>query len=103
MNIQTENFLNTTREGEVQPFGKVEFVFQIGMKSSKQKAFSTIVILRVDETWIAGWCATSPDKLDETWYNGVSWEDMLAAFRSGVAEKMKLGFVPEGQAPNMIV
>lgn len=46
--------------------------------------------------WSAGW--HSPDDQGgmtrDIWYEGMSWEELLAAFRFGVARKMREGFRP---------
>ncbi|WP_158630079.1 HRDC domain-containing protein [Cohnella sp. AR92] len=46
--------------------------------------------------WSAGWHPIpeqGPDN-QEIWYEGTSWEELLASFRHGVAGKMKVGFRP---------
>ncbi len=48
-------------------------------------------------SWTAGWRLAdsgSPEPGEEIWYEGISWEELLAAFRHGVAVKMKEGFRP---------
>jgi len=46
--------------------------------------------------WSAGWRGIEGDSAEEesVWYEGMSWEELLAAFRHGVAGKMRLGFRP---------
>ncbi|MFC5701200.1 HRDC domain-containing protein [Cohnella faecalis] len=46
--------------------------------------------------WTAGWQPfdQQPDATEETWYEGVSWEELLASFRHGVAGKMVAGYRP---------
>ncbi len=47
--------------------------------------------------WSAGWRAeegTAGEAEEELWYEGMSWEELLASFRHGVAGKMRLGFRP---------
>lgn len=47
--------------------------------------------------WSAGWRSVddSADAASEDlWYEGMSWEELLASFRHGVAGKMRLGFRP---------
>ncbi|THF76103.1 HRDC domain-containing protein [Cohnella fermenti] len=46
--------------------------------------------------WSVGWHSI-PDQGEDgrmTWYEGTSWEELLASFRYGVAGQMKLGFRP---------
>lgn len=48
-------------------------------------------------TWTAGWrlmAGGSSEPGEEIWYEGVSWEELLAAFRHGAAVKMKEGYRP---------
>lgn len=53
-------------------------------------------------TWTTGWRDVETAAADSTsaqsnqtiWYEGVSWEELLAAFRHGVAVKMKEGYRP---------
>lgn len=51
-------------------------------------------------TWTAGWRQTesasepTSEQVEQIWYEGVSWEELLAAFRHGVAGKMVAGFRP---------
>lgn len=48
-------------------------------------------------TWTAGWRAVGGSQegtQEEIWYEGVSWEELLAAFRHGAAGKMKEGYRP---------
>ncbi|WP_027087801.1 HRDC domain-containing protein [Cohnella panacarvi] len=46
--------------------------------------------------WNAGWRSADASETSEedVWYEGMSWEELLAAFRHGVAGKMKQGFRP---------
>ncbi|MFD0671586.1 HRDC domain-containing protein [Cohnella sp. GCM10027633] len=46
--------------------------------------------------WSAGWRTDEPegDAADDPWYEGMSWEELLASFRHGVAGKMRQGFRP---------
>ncbi len=47
--------------------------------------------------WTAGWRPQSEDQPPETgeiWYEGLSWEELLASFRHGVARIMREGFRP---------
>jgi len=51
-----------------------------------------VSICEHEGAWIVLWTEASEDA--ETWYEGVSWEEMLAAFRHGIAIKMGAGFTP---------
>ncbi|MBB6731138.1 HRDC domain-containing protein [Cohnella zeiphila] len=46
--------------------------------------------------WTAGWHRLSDDgeKAEEPWFEGTSWEELLASFRFGIARKMREGFRP---------
>lgn len=46
--------------------------------------------------WSAGWHAfgIQGEKSQDSWYEGTSWEELLAAFRFGVARKMREGYRP---------
>lgn len=41
--------------------------------------------------WLEG---ESPNNDPDTWFEGTSWEEMIAAFRYGAASRMRDGFVP---------
>mgnify|MGYP002402198444 CR=1 FL=1 len=53
---------------------------------------ATISICENDGQWLVLW--TEGAEETATWYEGLSWEEMLAAFRHGVAAKMGDGFQP---------
>ncbi|MFC5528589.1 HRDC domain-containing protein [Cohnella yongneupensis] len=46
--------------------------------------------------WSAGWKPADSASASEAdlWYEGMSWEELLASFRHGIAGKMRLGFRP---------
>lgn len=46
--------------------------------------------------WSAGWRAVEAeaDSSENLWYEGMSWEELLASFRHGVAGKLREGFRP---------
>ncbi|MBB6633729.1 HRDC domain-containing protein [Cohnella thailandensis] len=46
--------------------------------------------------WSSGWHSVPEQGADgqETWYEGTSWEELLASFRHGVARRMKEGYRP---------
>lgn len=63
----------------------------VGQSESRGQVF----IGEMQGTWTAGWRdADGGQSDDQIWYEGVSWEELLAAFRHGVAVKMKEGYRP---------
>jgi hypothetical protein len=46
--------------------------------------------------WSAGWRSvdSASASAEDLWYEGMSWEELLASFRHGVAGKMRMGFRP---------
>jgi len=64
----------------------------IGHGESRGQVF----IGEMQGTWTAGWrnADAGQQEADQIWYEGVSWEELLAAFRHGVAVKMKEGYRP---------
>ncbi|MBO9596682.1 MAG: HRDC domain-containing protein [Cohnella sp.] len=46
--------------------------------------------------WNAGWRSADAGETaeEDVWYEGTSWEELLAAFRHGVAGKMRQGYRP---------
>ncbi|RRJ54728.1 hypothetical protein EHV15_34590 [Paenibacillus oralis] len=71
------------------------FLNKLQQVDTKKKESGNVIIKESEGRWIAGWSTKGPDKIEETWYDGESWEDLLAAFRKGVAEKFSQGFKPE--------
>lgn len=51
-----------------------------------------VLINENNETWTAGWSNGTPQEITETWYQGNDWKSTLAAFRQGVADKLKQGW-----------
>ncbi|WP_127532626.1 HRDC domain-containing protein [Paenibacillus kobensis] len=51
-----------------------------------------VSICEHEGAWIVLWTEASEDA--DTWYEGASWEEMLASFRHGIAIKMGAGFMP---------
>lgn len=62
----------------------------------RQEERAHVFIGEQQGVWSAGWRMADANEAGEayTWYEGMSWEELLAAFRHGVAGKMKLGFRP---------
>jgi hypothetical protein len=46
--------------------------------------------------WTAGWHRLSDggETSEESWFEGMSWEELLASFRFGIARKMREGYRP---------
>lgn len=45
--------------------------------------------------WVVMWMEDETgSEQQETWFEGISWEEMITAFRHGIAIKMGLGYVP---------
>jgi len=55
-----------------------------------------VFIGELQGVWSAGWRVIQQETsaVEDVWYEGMSWEELLAAFRHGVASKMKEGFRP---------
>jgi hypothetical protein len=53
---------------------------------------ASVSICENDGQWLVLW--TEGEEETVTWYEGLSWEEMLAAFRHGIAMKMGEGFQP---------
>lgn len=55
-----------------------------------------VFIGELEGLWSTGWRTIGPSgsSVDELWYEGVSWEELLAGFRHGVARRMGAGFRP---------
>jgi len=73
------------------------FKSELKQDDGKNKESGHVIIAESEGRWNAGWSTKDPEKIEETWYEGESWEDLLAAFRKGVAEKLSQGFKLEMQ------
>jgi hypothetical protein len=69
-----------------------QFERVIGQAEERAQVF----IGELQGIWSAGWRAIgqATSSVEDVWYEGMSWEELLAAFRHGVASKMKEGFRP---------
>jgi PRTRC genetic system protein A len=86
--VQIENSSESNQGG----FEVVEEVFSIMLTSSNgQKKTAKVFIKESDCKWVAGW---SSDESQEIWFEGVSWNGLLEAFRSGISKKLKEGYSP---------
>lgn len=68
---------------------------RVGMQD-RQEEKAHVFIGEQQGVWSAGWRiadAVEPAGSD-IWYEGMSWEELLAAFRHGVSGKMRQGFRP---------
>ncbi|MFC4305003.1 HRDC domain-containing protein [Cohnella boryungensis] len=55
-----------------------------------------VFIGELQGTWSAGWrmLQAETSEVEDVWYEGMSWEELLAAFRHGVAAKLREGYRP---------
>ncbi|WP_219640374.1 HRDC domain-containing protein [Cohnella sp. CFH 77786] len=75
---------------------QIVFLNRLERLEGKEEFRGQVFIGEHQGTWTAGWRSgeSGPAAEDEVWYEGVSWEELLAAFRHGAAVKMKEGFRP---------
>lgn len=75
---------------------QVVFLNQFERLDGHGEERAQVVIGEEQGIWSAGWRSIGPgdSALDDVWYEGMSWEELLAAFRHGVARQMKQGFRP---------
>jgi hypothetical protein len=75
---------------------QVVFLNQFERLDGNGEERAQVVIGEEQGIWSAGWRSQEPaaSTLDDVWYEGMSWEELLAAFRHGVAGKMRQGFRP---------
>lgn len=74
---------------------KTIFKNKLTQGGTKKRESGHAIIAESKGVWIGGWSSNDPDKIEEPWYEGKNWEDLLAAFRKGLAEKVRQGFRPE--------
>lgn len=73
----------------------LEIIFSKTLKKSgTKKNEGKVMIAEAEGTWIAGWSKKQSSQFEETWYKGLSWEDMLSAYRKHISEKLEQGYVP---------
>ncbi|QAY66618.1 HRDC domain-containing protein [Paenibacillus protaetiae] len=57
-------------------------------------ASAQLSICAKEGVWAVLWMGEGAEGNPDTWFEGPSWEEMLAAFRYGVAGRMREGYVP---------
>lgn len=77
---------------------QVVFLNQFDRYAGQVEERAQVFIGELQGIWSAGWRliqqAAERSSVEEVWYEGMSWEELLAAFRHGVATKMREGFRP---------
>ncbi|MFC5468708.1 HRDC domain-containing protein [Cohnella suwonensis] len=75
---------------------QVVFMNQFERVIGQAEERAHVFIGEMQGLWSAGWrtLEQGASSVDELWYEGMSWEELLASFRHGVACKMKDGFRP---------
>jgi hypothetical protein len=76
---------------------QVVFLNQFERVVGQAEERAQVFIGELQGIWSAGWRQHQlggTSSVEDLWYEGMSWEELLAAFRYGVASKMKEGFRP---------
>ncbi|MFC4599613.1 HRDC domain-containing protein [Cohnella hongkongensis] len=76
---------------------QVVFLNQFERVTGHADERAQVFIGELQGVWSVGWRAlqgSSETEVQDLWYEGMSWEELLAAFRHGVAVKLKEGFRP---------
>ncbi|WP_391575154.1 HRDC domain-containing protein [Cohnella sp.] len=75
---------------------QVVFLNQFERATGQAEEKAQVFIGELQGVWSAGWRAIQLEssQVEDVWYEGMSWEELLAAFRHGVACKMREGFRP---------
>ena len=78
---------------------QIVFLNRLERTLGQEESRGQVFIGEMQGTWTAGWRNghdghVEAEAEDQVWYEGVSWEELLAAFRHGVAVKMKEGYRP---------
>lgn len=75
---------------------QVVFLNQFERVTGQAEERAQVFIGELQGIWSAGWRAIQfeTSSVEDVWYEGMSWEELLAAFRHGVASKMREGFRP---------
>ena len=76
---------------------QIVFLNRLDRTDAGRESRGQVFIGESQGLWTAGWrlmagAGSAPG--EEIWYEGISWEELLAAFRHGVAVKMKEGYRP---------
>ncbi|BBI32213.1 hypothetical protein KCTCHS21_16120 [Cohnella abietis] len=75
---------------------QVVFLNQFERIRGQTEERAQVFIGELQGIWSAGWRSIQLEasSVEDVWYEGMSWEELLAAFRHGVASKMREGFRP---------
>lgn len=77
---------------------QVVFLNQFDRITGQVEERAQVFIGELQGIWSAGWrliqVESDKSSIEDVWYEGMSWEELLAAFRYGVASKMREGFRP---------
>lgn len=76
---------------------QIVFLNRLDRTDAGQESRGQVFIGESQGVWTAGWRLLAGAESvpgEEIWYEGISWEELLAAFRRGVAVKMKEGYRP---------
>jgi hypothetical protein len=75
---------------------QVVFLNQFERVTGQTEDRAQVFIGELQGIWSAGWRSVKLETsaVEDVWYEGMSWEELLAAFRHGIAIKMKEGFRP---------
>ncbi|RED63867.1 HRDC domain-containing protein [Cohnella lupini] len=75
---------------------QVVFLNQFERVAGQEEERAHVFIGELQGIWTAGWrgLQLETSSIEDVWYEGMSWEELLAAFRHGVANKMRDGFRP---------
>jgi hypothetical protein len=75
---------------------QIVFLNRLDRADGRVESRGQVFIGEQQGTWTAGWRQEEsiPGGEQEIWYEGISWEELLAAFRHGAAGKMKEGYRP---------
>lgn len=75
---------------------QIVFLNRFDRVDSHGESRGQVFIGESEGAWTAGWRDgdIGREGQEQIWYDGISWEELLAAFRHGVAVKMKEGFRP---------
>lgn len=75
---------------------QVVFLNQFERVTGHADERAQVFIGELQGIWSVGWRSLqgAESEVQHLWYEGMSWEELLAAFRHGVAVKMKEGFRP---------
>jgi biotin operon repressor len=75
---------------------QVVFLNQFERVTGQTEDRAQVFIGELQGIWSTGWRSIQPEtsSVEDLWYEGMSWEELLAAFRHGVARKMREGFRP---------